>query len=113
MDQRGDEIHTSETDASGASKEGVVRWVLLIGTLLAVVFLSIIWMTGALTQDEEDSYQNVDREILSQQADEADAGEPITPAIDTDTGSSAAPAEPEVQATPGDAPAGDPTNDAQ
>lgn len=52
MEKQGNEIHVSETEASGGSKEGVVRWVLLIGTLLAIVLLSIIWMTGALTQGD-------------------------------------------------------------
>lgn len=118
MDQRGDEVHTSSTEATGASREGVVRWVLIIGLLLAIAFLTIIWVTGAFTQDEEDVHQSVSREIQAQQADEAaDDGEPIMPAME-DGGtpsatSSAADAAPSATTTPGDAPAGDPRQEAQ
>ncbi len=79
MDQQGDEVHTSETEASGGSKEGVVRWVLIIGTLLAIGFLTIIWVTGAATQDPEDSYVSVSTE--QQQTTDGDRGEPIAPAM--------------------------------
>jgi hypothetical protein len=106
MDRRGDEVHTSETEASGGSKEGVVRWVLIVGLVLAAGFLTIIWVTGALVQDDgEDSEANVSTEIQVEQETE-DRGEPITPAME-----GAQPA-PEPATTPGDAPAGDPTNDA-
>jgi hypothetical protein len=112
MDQRGDEVHTSETEASGGSKEGVVRWVLVIGTLLAILLLGAIWMTGAFTQDQEDSYPSVSRQINAEQADQAATGEPIAPAIDSETATPSV-AQPDAQTTPGDAPAGDPRNDAQ
>lgn len=107
MDQRGDEVHTSSTEATGASREGVARWVLIIGTLLAIVFLTLIWLTGAFSQDEEDSYQNVGREIGAQQNDDDAQGAPMAPAFE-DKG-----ATPSAAATPGDAPAGDPRPDAQ
>lgn len=123
MDQRGDEVHTSSTEATGASREGVVRWVLLIGTLLAIALLTIIWISGAFSQNEGDIHQNVGREIQAQQADNtADQGEPITPAMGEDgttaaTAPSASTAQatsaPSSAATPGDAPAGDPKQDAQ
>ena len=122
MDQRGDEVHTSSTEATGASREGVVRWVLLIGTLLAIALLTIIWISGAFSQNEGDVHQNVGREIQAQQADNAaDQGEPVTPAMGengtaaTDTAASTAQATsaPSSAATPGDAPAGDPKQDAQ
>ena len=41
-------VHIEDDDASAGSKEGVVRWVLLISTLAAILILSIIWITGAL-----------------------------------------------------------------
>ena len=34
------EVHIDEQDASGGSKEGVVRWVLLISLLAAILILS-------------------------------------------------------------------------
>ena len=42
------EIHIDEQDAAAGSKPGVVRWVLGISMLLAIIVLSIIWITGAL-----------------------------------------------------------------
>ena len=79
MDQRGDEVHTSSTEATGASKEGVVRWVLIIGLFLAIALLSIIWMTGALTQSDDDKYASVGDEIRAQET-AADQGQPMAPA---------------------------------
>src|SRR5690606_1379388 len=67
MERRGDEVHMNETEASGGSKEGVVRWVLIVGTFLAIAFLTIIWVTGALTQDEAESQVSVERRIQAQQ----------------------------------------------
>lgn len=119
MEQRGDEVHVTETEASGGSKEGVVRWVLIIGTLLAIVFLTIIWTTGALVQDDgEDSEYNVSNEIAAEEnAAEKQEGEPIAPAFGEDSdrpnANQAPDAAPAADATPGDAPAGDPTTPAQ
>lgn len=60
MHTEGDEVHVDDTEASGGSKEGVVRWVLVIGTLMAIIVLSLIWMTGAFvhqdTDDQKSSY---------------------------------------------------------
>lgn len=123
MDQRGDEIHTSSTEATGASREGVVRWVLVIGTLLAIAFLTVIWITGAFNQDDADVHENVGQEIQAQQSDSAaDQGAPMMPAIDdsatpaataSPAPSASATSAPTAAATPGDAPAGDPKLDAQ
>ena len=55
MHKHGDEVHIDDTEASGGSKEGVVRWILIAGTLLAIVLLSVIWITGAATQDDVES----------------------------------------------------------
>lgn len=111
MDQRGDEVHTSSTEATGASREGVVRWVLLIGTLLAIAFLTIIWVTGAFTQDEDDMHQNVGREMQAQQSEDAtDQGAPMMPAIDDTAAAAASPSE---GAASSDAPAGGSGQEAQ
>lgn len=106
MEQHGDEVHTSETEASGGSKEGVVRWVLIVGLVLAVAFLTLIWTTGALLQDDgADSETSVSNTIAAQQ-DEAEDRETIEAptfgnTAETDSGG------------PGDAPAGDPRTDSQ
>jgi hypothetical protein len=44
-----------ETDAKGGSNEGVVRWVLLFSLGLAIIAMTVIWVTGALTQDKVES----------------------------------------------------------
>jgi len=112
MDQRGDEVHTSTTEASAGSKEGVVRWVLIIGLILAIGLLTVIWVTGAFTQPTEVGHENVSREIAAEQENQAASSQPITPALG-ESSASAASATPTAQATPGDAPAGDPKPDAQ
>ncbi|MFA9200603.1 MAG: hypothetical protein ACEQR8_05370 [Cypionkella sp.] len=118
MEQRGDEVHVSETEASGGSKEGVVRWVLVIGLILVAVLFAIIVMTGALSQEDgPDSEYNVSNEIAAQEnAREEQDGEPLPPAFGED-GATAdgnqAPDTAATGATPGDAPAGDPTTPAR
>ena len=48
MEKHGEEVRETETEASGGVKLGVMRYVLLISILLAIVLLSLIWMTGTL-----------------------------------------------------------------
>lgn len=48
VDGEGQE-HVQPTQTRGASKEGVVRWVLIGSMLLIVAAMSIVWITGALT----------------------------------------------------------------
>ena len=43
-----DERHYSEAQASGGSKEGVVRWVLGISLLLVVIAMSLAWIIPSL-----------------------------------------------------------------
>lgn len=50
MEQRGEQIVGTETEASAGSKEGVVRWVLGISLALVVVLLTIVWISGAMSQ---------------------------------------------------------------
>ncbi len=117
MDQRGDEVHTSTTEVSAGSREGVVRWVLLIGLVLIIVAFAIIVMSGAFSQDEKDSHQNIGRQITEQKMGVAAEGEPIMPAPETSgaetSGSTPPLPHPDAQSTPGDAPAGDPRIDAE
>lgn len=47
-----DEVHL-ETDAARAgSTPNVVRWILAISLLAVIVLLSIVWIAGALTQND-------------------------------------------------------------
>lgn len=52
-----------ETDAKGGSNEGVVRWVLLISLVGAIIAMTLIWVTGALTQGPVESQMNVERKV--------------------------------------------------
>jgi len=61
-----------ETDAKAGSKEGVVRWVLLVSLGLAIIALTLIWVTGALTQGRVESQENVQRQNQAI-ADQAEA----------------------------------------
>lgn len=49
MERQGDEIHVNTEEASGGAQLGIVRYVLAISLLLAILALSAIWITGALT----------------------------------------------------------------
>lgn len=46
------QVHT-ETDAARAgSTPNIVRWILAISLFAAIVLLSAVWITGALTHDD-------------------------------------------------------------
>lgn len=78
MHKDGDSVHISEEEASGGSKEGVVRWVLIIGLLLAIVALSIIWITGAASRSDPDADNaNVSRQIQAERAKTDHLGAPL------------------------------------
>ena len=53
MHKEGKEIHVDTSEASAGETSGHMRWVLGIGLLLAIIILSLVWITGALTQPEE------------------------------------------------------------
>ena len=71
MEKHNDEIHVSEVEASGGSKEGVGRWVLLIGTLLAILLLSVVWIVPALTRSDMEQEATVSGEIRAREDSEA------------------------------------------
>lgn len=80
-----------ETDAKGGSNEGVVRWVLAISLALAIVALTIIWVTGALSQDPVESQQNVERKVEAQRELRGEDDSSIDGVVDDDTGAGAPP----------------------
>lgn len=49
------EIHIDEDDAKAGTNEGVVRWVLGISLGLAIIALTLIWVTGALNEGPVES----------------------------------------------------------
>jgi hypothetical protein len=79
MHTDGNQVHVSEEEASGGSKEGVVRWVLIFGLILAIGALSLIWITGALSSADPDADNvNVSAKIAAQKdADRAGEEAPL------------------------------------
>ena len=73
MYKEGESVHLSEEEASGGTKDGVVRWVLIIGTLLAIVALSAIWITGAISADNA----NINDGGVQVQAKDQHLGKPL------------------------------------
>jgi hypothetical protein len=51
MERQGDEVHIQTDEARGGSTPNVVRYVLAIGLFLAIVALSVIWITGAVNSN--------------------------------------------------------------
>ncbi|WP_159977069.1 MULTISPECIES: hypothetical protein [unclassified Novosphingobium] len=52
METRTQEVHIDEEDARSAETPGVVRYVLMISLALAIIALSVIWLTGSLSTPE-------------------------------------------------------------
>jgi len=92
MHNDGNEVHVSETEASGGSKEGVVRWVLVVSLLAAVVLLSAIWIFGAATQGDVEEEATVSGTIDSASGDSGDSTDSVfgMEASETDTTQSGA-----------------------
>jgi hypothetical protein len=63
--KEGDEVHIDAEEASGGSKEGVVRWVLAGGLILAILLMSIVWIIPAMTQGDIEEEATVSGEISS------------------------------------------------
>jgi len=94
----GNEPHFETDAARGASSPNIVRWVLLVSLFAAIALLSIVWITGAATQSEDEgtvSHEVRDRSdveatdsIVGENADDLDAAEPGddtgTPTVEND-----------------------------
>ena len=52
MERRGDEAHVTTTEARSGSTPHIVRYILVISLFLAIVAMTIIWVTGALTSEQ-------------------------------------------------------------
>jgi len=53
MDTRAEEIHIEKDQARGGTTPHIVRYVLMISLFLAIVALSAIWITGALSSNQD------------------------------------------------------------
>lgn len=52
MERRDNHVELDEIEASSGSKEGVVRWMLLGGLVLAIILLSITWIVPAMMHED-------------------------------------------------------------
>ena len=82
----GNEPHFETDAARGASTPNIVRWILLVSLFAAIALLSIVWITGAATQSEDEatvSHEVRDRadveatdSIVGEDADELETAAP-------------------------------------
>lgn len=63
MHKEGDEIHVDTDEVRGGSSSGVMRWVLLIGLLVAIVLLSIVWMNGAANSANDEPIGDISGQV--------------------------------------------------
>lgn len=54
MERQGDEVHVNTSEARGGSTPHIVRYVLVISLLLAIIALSVVWITGATNSAQPD-----------------------------------------------------------
>lgn len=58
MEKRGEEVHLDVENARAGSTLHVLRYILMFSLALAIVALSAIWITGALTDDNPEGGGN-------------------------------------------------------
>ncbi|MCX9147269.1 hypothetical protein [Erythrobacter sp. WG] len=75
-----------QVDAKAGTREGVVRWVLGISFALAIAALTVIWVTGALTQGPVESQQNVQRKVEAEREQRGDNDSSIDGVLVDDPG---------------------------
>ena len=74
MDQQNGEIHVETDEARGGRTTGVVRYVLVISLILAIGILSLVWITGALSQGDTEEEATVSGTALDEtQGDQTDS----------------------------------------
>ena len=78
MHKQGEEVHVADTEASGGSKEGVVRWVLAGGLLLAILLLSVTWIVPALSTGDVEEEGTVSGQISSMEGEGDDTDSIVT-----------------------------------
>ena len=78
MHEQGEEVHVTDTEASGGSKEGVVRWVLAGGLLLAILLLSVTWIVPALSTGDVEEEGTVSGQISSMEGEGDDTDSIVT-----------------------------------
>lgn len=66
MHREGEEVHIDSTEARSGDTPHVVRYVLIIGLLLAIIALSAVWMTGAASAPQGDRNGEVTNQAVPQ-----------------------------------------------
>ena len=61
MERHGEEIHITTDEARAGSTPHIVRYMLAISLLLAIIALSAIWISGALTGEHNSPDPRGDR----------------------------------------------------
>ena len=74
MEDRDGEIHMDTDEARGASTEGVVRWVLAIGLLLAIIGMTLAWVIPAINKDNKTKHVSVSGQINAAERDDSNEG---------------------------------------
>ena len=65
MRKVGEEIHVETDEARAGETPHIVRYVLAISLFLAIAALSIIWITGALSQRPTQAPETAEQHALS------------------------------------------------
>ena len=71
MDNDHNEPHFETDAARGGSTPHIVRWILAVSLFAAIALLSVIWITGAATQEEGERNVSVSRSINAETTREA------------------------------------------
>ena len=77
--------HVTDVEASAGSKEGVVRWVLLGGLVLAVILLSLVWIIPAATNDETTIDATASERVQENQAEQGSDTDSIVGAAEPES----------------------------
>ena len=64
MKKIGDEVHLETNEARAGETPHIVRYVLAVSLFLAIAALSIIWITGALSQREAQAPVRADEHAM-------------------------------------------------
>ena len=65
-------VHIDDEEVRGATSTGYMRYVLGIGLVLAIVAMTLIWVTGALSQGEVEEAATMTGETEAMSSSDAD-----------------------------------------
>lgn len=77
MERQGDEVHVDTDEARGGSAPNIVRWILIVGLILAIGLLSATWIIGALGMDEQGSVATAPDRVAEQAESDGESTDSI------------------------------------